>query len=410
MRQATLDRLWGLREETLLKLRLNTPAGGWFPALQDLNWYIAESNLPLTELFFSPNLKKISVYPSFLWGRSGIPPDVLPAITSTIFTLPTSTLQSLMVFPSEPWSHMTRWADFTTSLSSAVLRCGPSFTEFISMVPLSGAAVDHLMRLPHLSTCHIDGPPPSYSPSDLPLIFPPLTNLALRAGFVREWLPLLERLGSCSMPPSKVKESLKSLKFPSPVVDATSTSLIQTFCNLVDLNVDSSCSRRTGEGPCIFKLNDDNVTKLVMALPQLESLLLGRPCSDNTCATTVACLLQISVHCVKLRTLGIHFNTTNIADDLWNISYDPRYQELHSRPRCKLSRLEVLRMPLTLDVLGFVTVAKGMIGIFPALEYCVEAVRDTGWRNLSVVLKELQEGVEFPDTPSVSVLIFSLCL
>ena len=274
------------------------------------------------------------------------------------------------------------------------------------MVPLSGAAVDHLIRLPHLSTCHIDGPPPTHSPSDLPLVFPPLTNLALRAGFVREWLPLLERLGSCMVPPSKVKESLKSLRLPCPVIGAASASLIQTFRNLVDLNVDRDCRGTGGEAQCIFKLNNDDVTKLVMALPQLESLLLGRPCSNNTCATTAACLLQISVHCVKLQTLAVHFNTTNIVDDFRDILDAPRYQELHSRPRCKISFLRVHLMPLTLDDSGFETVVNGMISIFPALGYCVEVVRGTGWHKLSERLTELQDPVNPPDTPSVSVVSY----
>jgi len=409
MRQARLDQWWGLGEETLRILRLNAPASGWFPALQNLDWFITKSNLPFADLFFSPHLKKVSVYPSLSWDHSGIPPDVRPAIASTISALPASTLQSLIIFPSSSWSHMTPWADFTNSLSSVVLRCGPSFTEFISMIPLSGAAVDHLIRLPHLTTCHIDGPPPSSSPSD-PLVFPPLTKLALRAGSVREWVPLLERLGSCVVPSSKVKGSLKSLRLPSPIIDATSASIIQTFRNLVDLKVDRSCYGRGGESQCIFKLNNDDVTKLVMTLSQLDSLLLGRPCSNNTCATTVACLLPISVHCVGLRTLAIHFNTTNIVDDLRNISDVPRFQELYSRPRCKLSCLDVYGMPLTLDDPGFETVVNGMIDIFPALGYCQEAVRGTGWRELSERLRKPQDGVNAPDTVGECCLIFPLRL
>jgi len=389
MGRACLDQWWGLGEETLLKLRLSAPPGGWFPALQNLDWHITKSNLLFADLFFSPHLKKISIYPSLSWSYSGIPPDALSAIASTISGLPTSSLQSLTIFSPESWSHMSPWADFTSSLSSVVLRCGPSFTEFISIIPLSGAAIDHLIRLPHLSTCHVDGPPPSYSPPDPPFVFPPLTKLGLIEGSVREWLPLLERLGSCAVPLSKVKESLKILRLPSPVIDITSASLIQTFRNLVDLNVDRSCNGRDAEGPCIFKLNNDDVTELVMTLSQLEFLLLGRPCSNNTCATTVACLLPISVHCVKLRTPEVHFNTTNIVDDLKNISDSPRFHELHSRPRCKLSCLNVYRMSLILDDPGFETVANGMIGIFPALGYCLEIVRGTGWRELSERLKEL---------------------
>jgi len=145
MRRAHLDQWWGLGEETLLKLRLNVPPGGWFPALQNLEWHITKYNLPFADLFFSPHLKEISIDPSLSWSYSGIPPYAMPAIASTISALPTSSLQSLTVFSPESWSHMSPWADFTSSLSSVVLCCGPSLTEFIFTIPLSGVTIDHLI-------------------------------------------------------------------------------------------------------------------------------------------------------------------------------------------------------------------------------------------------------------------------
>jgi hypothetical protein len=126
-----------------------------------------------------------------------------------------------------------------------------------------------------------------------------------------------------------------------------------------------------------------------MALSQLESLLLGYPCFDNTCATTVACLLQISVHCLKLRSLQIHFNTTNIVGDLKNVSEDSRFQELRPLPRCTLSCLDVGKMPLTLDETGFETMVNGMVDIFPSLKRCA-GVEET-WNELSRRITELQE-------------------
>ena len=40
MHRAYLDQGWALGEDTLSKLRRNSPTGGWFPALQDLFWRI----------------------------------------------------------------------------------------------------------------------------------------------------------------------------------------------------------------------------------------------------------------------------------------------------------------------------------------------------------------------------------
>ena len=131
----------------------------------------------------------------------------------------------------------------------------------------------------------------------------------------------------------------------------------------------------------IFKLNNGNLTELAMALTQLEFLFLGHPCPENTCLTTVACLVPISVHCNKLSTLGIHFNTTNIVDNFKNTLEDSRFQQLRSLQRCSLKCLNVCGMPLSLDESGSKTVAEGMINIFPSLTHCEGLGR--GWGKLS---------------------------
>ena len=201
--------------------------------------------------------------------------------------------------------------------------------------------------------------------------------------------PSSKRLGDCvsstqgTTPLSRVRESLESLNvgdFPDPTIDVSFASVIQTFRNLLHLNVMVNCR----DGQCIFKLNNDNVAELAMALPRLDSLLLGYPCDENTCATTVACLLPISVHCARLQSLGIHFNTTNIVDDLKDISEDPRFQELRSLQKCTLSCLDVHEMSLTFDDSEFETVARGMVDIFPNLERC------DGWDEFNWELAEVQ--------------------
>jgi len=158
-------------------------------------------------------------------------------------------------------------------------------------------------------------------------------------------------------------------------IDPPFVSWIQCFRNLVYLDVGDFCDQRSDNGKCSFTLNNDNITELAMVLTQLESLILGAPCSENTCLTTVACLLAISVHCNKLKKLMIHFNTTNIVDDFRNILEDPQFQQLRSLPRCPLTALGVYSIPLNLHAPGFddyYTVVKGMADIFPSLTYCEE--------------------------------------
>ena len=191
-------------------------------------------------------------------------------------------------------------------------------------------------------------------------------------------------------PLSKIKESLVSFDVPTPTIDISFTSPVRIFRSLVDPNIEVDCHDEDDEGECIFRLNNEGVTELAKALPQLESLFLGRPCFENTCTTTAACLLPISVHCLELRELEVHFNTTNIVEDLNNILAGHLFQELRLLPKCALSSLGVHRMPLTLDEPGFETAVNGMVNIFPSLKHFEGAVRDFDWKELSRRILEVQ--------------------
>ena len=198
-------------------------------------------------------------------------------------------------------------------------------------------------------------------------------RFVLGEGAGRGWLSLLKRLETHvsltrgTTPLSKMTESLKYLTVKqgaSLIIDVPLASSIQMFRNLINLDIPDFHDR--GEGQCTFKLDNDCVTELAMALPQLESLVFGYPCEKNTCATTVACLLQISVHCIKLKKLGIHFSATNIVEDLKSLSEDSQFRELRSLPRCTLRRSDLNLMPLTVYGPGRRAVVDGMISIFPS--------------------------------------------
>ena len=391
MRQLDMVELPILGGDTFLKLRLNSPpSGGWFPVLRILYWTMVENSLPYADLFFSPHLEEISLFTPLSWDVLGTPLGILPAIASVISTLPTSDLRFLEV---HGWTEIP-WECLADSLTSVLLRCRPSFTQLTSPIPLSDVAANHLMQLPHLSNWVIYGPPPNYSSLSSPLTFPPLETLTFKEGVVRGWLSLFNRLeddvsaAQEVAPLSKVKQSLKALiikDFPGLTVDTSLASPIQKFRNLTRLDADIECHK----GQCIFKLNNDDVTELAMTLPRLECFRLGRTCCSNTCATTVACLLQISIHCLELDDLEIHFNTTNIVEDFKRISEDPRLQQLRSLPRCPLQSLRsCYRMPLTLDESGVETVASGMIDIFPSLR---RPGWDGSWDNVSKRIEELRK-------------------
>ena len=391
MRAVRIDENSAIGKDTFCKLRLNSPPGGWFPSLRWLSWSIARSNIPyVADLFFSSHLKRVSISVA-LWLDDY--KDVLPAIASAISTLPTTTLQFLVVSFSRteiPWAH------FEDSFSSVVLRCGNSLTQFISPIPLSDTAINHLIQLPRLDTLRIKQcPPPDSTASLSPTVLSPLTQLVLEQGATRGWLSLFKRLEhgvSATQgvtPLSKMKESLRTLDAETTTVDFALTSPIQMFRNLVSLRVSSPCDSKKKDVQCTFGLNDDDIAELAMALSQLEFLRLGHTCSKNTCATTVVSLLSISVHCIEMTTLEVLFNTTNIVEDFKKISKDPRLREMRSLPKCQLSCLDVWMIPLDLDDLGFETVVYGLMDIFPSLEDCQGL--DGNWEDISSSIRELRE-------------------
>ena len=116
-------------------------------------------------------------------------PRYLQILASTIFVLPTS---SLRIFSSADHVAMP-WEYFKDSLSSVGLRCGLSLTMYDSPIPLSDAVLNHLIQLPHLNFLRIHGPPPNYSATSLPPVFPLPGELAFGEGVACEWLPLLGR-------------------------------------------------------------------------------------------------------------------------------------------------------------------------------------------------------------------------
>ena len=97
---------------------------------------------------------------------------------------------------------------------------------------------------------------------------------------------------------------------------------------------------------CTLHLTDNDVEKLVAALPRLESLRLGAPCSLNSCDTTAASLLPISTRCLGLTVLEVHFNTITIVV---GIRRPLDGGSGHDGAKCKVENLMVARLPHEMD-------------------------------------------------------------
>ena len=126
---------------------------------------------------------------------------------------------------------------------------------------------------------------------------------------------------------------------------------------------------------------DNNMENLVTALPQLESLELGDVCELNSCNTTVTSLLSISLHCLDLTILEVHFNTQTIVSDMRRLLDGGTGRD---RAKCQLRNLDVGWLPLEVDGEDIETVAMGFKVIFP----CLTGFEcwDDSWRRLEAKL------------------------
>jgi len=391
-------REWGLSKELT---QLVVPASArTAPALrlhlQDLQWWLNETNLSFFPKFLSPHLTRIFVTTDTLAGPGEsiepwheLPDEVVPKMCSAIKMFPSS-LQCLRIrLGVRPETRL------TGEISAFILGCGESFREFSTNLVLSTQAIVHLMRLPNLCEWVTEQGPPRVAdlidngvPDGVTSLFPSLKALDLRSEVALEWLSLFETKKTNTPPWIMARGSLPTLKYYHPTlpIDSSLVSRLLLFVDLVEVSLGMGCFMR----PCVSKFTDQDVERLASALPKLEALTLGRgPCHEDTCPTTVRSLLFLSVHCTKLEHLNIHFRTGNLRGDMVDLLGYAYSQNLHSRPKCALEALVTGQMFLQLDDHDYVLISLGMLMIFPSL------VRFTTmchmWGKMGVVVKTFRQ-------------------
>jgi len=145
-------------------LSVNLPNEVLFPGLQVLDWRIYSTSLPFYHLFLSPRLTHLTLTYSSSGAETS--DEVLSGLVSIILALEPLLLRYLYLqwyIPAEAERRL------ESAVSSAVLRCGPSLTTLSLSTPLLGAAVQHIMHLPKLTSwCVVSGPPRGFdfSPSN----------------------------------------------------------------------------------------------------------------------------------------------------------------------------------------------------------------------------------------------------
>ena len=315
--------------------------------------------IPLTSFQLSPRLQRVTL--DVRTGLSYPPSEWLPALVQMISLLPSS-LAHFCAFCGQGEDEALQHA-----MCSLVRRCGSPLRTFETLVPLSETAILHLMQLPNLYSWRTSRGPPKITPET---IFPSLEQLSLNDLKALPWVQFLashgqgvSRSDSVSVArPTKVRDVLKSLECPqNTVVDSKLLSFLVCPRNLAVLRVQGGCPRG---GDCLFHLTEDDLKKLVAALPRLKSLRLGSPCGSDACKITITSLMSISAICPDLEDLQTHFDAQNIARDMQRLIDGGAGRE---RAGSKLRNLFIGELSLELDSEGAETVAKGLKAIFPHL-------------------------------------------
>ena len=347
----------GFTNDILVRLSSNSPGGVLFTQLEWLDWHFGEAYTTLTSfhLFLSPNLIRVALHTiDFLHDT---PSSQFAAFVQVVSLLPTSLEDLTIKFIGE----VDRLED---TVSSFVCRSGPSLRSLSTGVPLSEAAIRHLMQLPNLRSWMVVQEPPRTIPTS---IFPSLEHLCLDEPETLPWLHLLashendivRNKSASSSSRSSITETLKSLDWPwNTTVDSITISPVLKFRNLVSLYMHTYCPHMED---CVFRLTDHDMESLAAALPRLENLQLGTPSHSCPCDTTFASLVSISVHCLDLTYLEIHINVLTIANDMRRLLDGCAGR---GETKCKLRELSIGYLPHEVHAEDFTA---GLKTIFPCL-------------------------------------------
>jgi len=390
-------REWGFSEQIT---RLVIPSSDGIPPTlplhpRELNWWLNETDFELLPNFISPGLTKI-VITTNAFARSGetveswgedLPDEVAPVMRSAIKLLPPS-LHVLRI-------QLGIWLEthLTEEISAFVLRCGEALRELNTNSVMSSQAIVHLMKLPNLLDWTTEQGPPQVTelirhgvPDGATSLLPSLKVLRLRGEAALEWLSLLADAKSRTPPWVVAGDGLAAVTYyhPSSPIDSSLISRLLPLTELVKVKINMECLFR----PCVSRFTDQDVERLTIALPKLKVLVLGGwPCDSDTCSTTIRSLYFLSIHCMKLKFLNIHFRTANLRTDMLDLLRYAYSQNLHSKPRCALKTLVTQQMPLGLLGYDIALIPMGMLIMFPSLAKFVS--KSPVWSRLERLVNHL---------------------
>lgn len=367
------------------------------PNLQSLEWYSATDTFLYINLFLSSRLTSLDVrvIPSI--------PNVGPILAS----LPVGTLEEL------------RFLDLSgdravqDAISKSVLRTTATLRSIEVSSDLSDAAINHVIRLPNLNDASI-----SFENfgrlSVLPdAAFPSLRTLETRVDSAGGWRILMQDVKKLDsivlhswtvLQPEEIvavfgflidkgfHRAMRRLSFavfkPCDLSPRVLAPLVN-FRSLTKLSVTSPCD----PAQCRSRLTNDGLAQLAEALPQLVELFLGAaPCGSPAREITLAGLRPLSVHCIHLETVQVHFSALDIPTDIPdNALTNPSDQEPLSPNHCHLFRLVVGALPVSTSENSLLIVAYFLRQLFPRLSRVVWTVPDSPWEKVQEHIDTFQK-------------------
>ena len=101
---------------------------------------------------------------------------------------------------------------------------------------------------------------------------------------------------------------------------------------------------------------------------------------------------RLVVHCKRLRGVWIHFNATNLVNDMRFLSEDPDLRGLRELPtRCPLKHFDARRLRFLNETdRDITTTAEGSMNIFPSI-FAIASTGGTGWGMLESRVHKLWE-------------------
>ena len=356
--------------------------------LQSLEWYSAADTFAYINLFLSPRLTSLNV--------QVIPniPNVVPILAS----LPVEKLEEL------------RFLDLSgdravqNAISKLVLRTTAALRSIEVSSDLSGAAILHVTRLPNLSDASVSFEVMDRLPTSPDATFPSLRSLETRVDSKGGWKYLVESangldsavLRSSTTPQQEeiaaafgflvdkgFHRTVHRLFF-AVVEPCNLTPLVliplRRFGSLTRLSVTSPCDPTQ----CKSRLTNEALAQLAEALPQLVELILGAaPCGSPAREVTLAGLRPLSIHCVHLETLQIHFSALDIPTDIPDDALSsPSDQEPLSPNHCRLFQLVVGELPVIDTGRSLLIVAYFLHQLFPRLSKIVSTIHVSPWKEV----------------------------